>query len=61
VARLGGGGPFQFSRRELRDARFDLKIPPAVFDEVAEELRRTLEHFQVPEREQGEVLGTFAG
>jgi hemoglobin len=55
------GGPFQYTGRELRDAHFDLKIPPAVFDEVAAELSLALDHFQVPEREKGEVLGAFAG
>jgi hemoglobin len=53
------GGPFQYTARELRDAHFDLKIPPGVFDEVAAELRHTLDHFGVPEREKGEVLGAF--
>ena len=55
------GGPFQYTGRELRDAHFDLKIPPTVFDEVAAELSATLDHFKVPEREKGEVLGAFAG
>jgi hemoglobin len=54
------GGPFEYTGRELRDAHFDLKIPPAVFDEVAAELSLTLDHFKVPEREKGEVLGAFA-
>ena len=55
------GGPFEYTGRELRDAHFDLKISPAVFDEVAAELSLTLDHFKVPEREKGEVLGAFAG
>src|SRR5438105_3061262 len=54
------GGPFQYTGRELRDAHFDLKISPAVFDEVAAELSHTLDDFQVPEREKAEVLVTFA-
>lgn len=45
------GGPYQYTARELRDAHFDLKIPPEVFDEVDAELGRTLEHFKVPDRE----------
>ena len=53
------GGPFEYTARELRDAHFDLKIPPDVFDEVHEELGRALDHFNVPEREKGEVLGAF--
>jgi hemoglobin len=55
------GGPFQYTARELRDAHFDLKIPPEVFDEVIAELGRTLDHFEVPEREKGEVLAAFNG
>jgi hemoglobin len=60
VAALAGG-PFQYTARELRDAHFDLKIPPDVFDEVEAELGRTLDHFKVPEREKGEVLAAFGG
>jgi hemoglobin len=60
VAALAGG-PFQYTARELRDAHFDLKIPPETFDEVAAELGRTLDHFKVPDREKGEVLDTFNG
>jgi len=55
------GGPFQYTGRELRDAHFDLKISPAVFDAVTAELTRTLDQFNVPEREKGEVLTAFAG
>jgi len=55
------GEPFEYTGRELRDAHFDLKISPAVFDEVAAELSLTLDHFKVPESEKGEVLGAFAG
>jgi hemoglobin len=53
------GGPFDYTARELRDAHFDLKIPPDVFDEVHAELGRTLDHFGVPDREKDEVLGAF--
>jgi hemoglobin len=38
-----------------------LKISPEVFDEVAVELGRTLDHFSVPEREKEEVLAAFNG
>jgi hemoglobin len=55
------GGPFEYTGRELRDAHFDLRITPEVFDEVAGELARTLDDFKVPEREKGEVLAAFAG
>jgi hemoglobin len=55
------GGPFDYTGRELRDAHFDLKISPEVFDEVAAELANALDEFNVPEREKAEVLAGFAG
>ena len=60
VAALAGG-PYQYTARELRDAHFDLKIPPGGFDEVEAELGRTLDHFGVPDREKGELLAAFHG
>jgi hemoglobin len=57
---MKAGGPFLYTGRELRDAHFDLKISPEVFDEVAAELAHTLDDFNVPEREKGEVLAAFA-
>jgi hemoglobin len=61
------GGPFKFSATKpgatslgLEEAHRDVKISPAEFDEVAAELGRTLDHFKVPEKEKGEVLGAFA-
>jgi hemoglobin len=61
------GGPFQFSATRpgstelgLEEAHRDLRISPAEFDEVAAELARTLDAFNVPDREKEEVLGAFA-
>ena len=61
------GGPFEFSATRpgrtalgLEEAHRDLRIKPEEFDEVAAELGRSLDHFQVPEREKGEVLAAFA-
>jgi hemoglobin len=55
------GGPFEYNGLGLRDAHFDLRISPEVFDEVSKELARTLDDFNVPEREKGEILAAFAG
>jgi hemoglobin len=44
----------------LEEAHRELKISPAEFDEVAAELGRTLDSFEVPEREKEEVLAAFA-
>jgi hemoglobin len=61
------GGPQTYAATEpgrtalgLEEAHRDLKISPDEFDEVAAELTRTLDHFDVPEQEKEEVLGAFA-
>ena len=61
------GGPQQYAATKpgstdlgLEEAHRELKISPAEFDEVAAELGRTLDFFQVPGREKGEVLAAFA-
>ena len=54
------GGPYEYTAEPLREAHFDLHIPPEVFDEVAGELAKTLDYFKVPEREKQETLAAFA-
>ena len=61
------GGPFEFSPTKpgrtnlgLEEAHRNLRISPAEFDEVAAELGRSLDHFNVPAREKNEVLAAFA-
>ena len=69
--RRGGLKSGEVRRRKARGVHFlegastleahrELKISPAEFDEVAAELARTLDAFQVPEQEKGEVLAAFA-
>src|SRR5262249_10389764 len=62
------GGPQKYAATKpgrtplgLEEAHRDLKISPAEFDAVAAELARSLDHFNVPEREKQEVLAAFAG
>jgi hemoglobin len=61
------GGPFEYSPTVpgsdvlgLEEAHRRLRITPEEFDEVAAELARTLDEFNVPQREKAEVLGAFA-
>jgi hemoglobin len=61
------GGPQKFVATKpgenplgLEEAHRDLKITSEEFDEVAAELGRTLDHFEIPEREKTEVLEAFA-
>jgi hemoglobin len=44
----------------LEEAHRELKISPTEFDEVAAELGRTLDFFNVPAQEKEEVLTAFA-
>jgi hemoglobin len=61
------GGPFHFAATKpgrtalgLEEAHRDFQITPDEFDEVAAELGRSLDFFNVPEKERGEVLAAFA-
>jgi hemoglobin len=61
------GGPFVYTPTVpghdvlgLEEAHRRLRITSEEFDEVAAELARTLDAFNVPEREKGEVLAAFA-
>ena len=61
------GGPQRYGATKpgstnlgLEEAHRELTIPPSIFDEVVAELARSLDHFNVPEREKGEVLAAFA-
>lgn len=54
------GGPYTYTAKSLHDAHFELHIPPEVFDEVAAELGRALDHFKVPTREKEETLAAFS-
>jgi hemoglobin len=61
------GGPQKYAGTKpgrtplgLEEAHRDLKISPAEFDEVAAELGRTLDFFNVSDQEKQEVLGAFA-
>jgi hemoglobin len=61
------GGPFEYVATRpganpvgLEEAHRELRIAPGEFDEVAAELGRSLDHFQVPQRERSEVLAAFA-
>jgi hemoglobin len=61
------GGPFEYSPTVrghdvlgLEEAHRRLRITSEEFDEVASILSQTLDTFNVPEREKGEVLAAFA-
>jgi hemoglobin len=60
-------GPFKYAATKpgstpigLEEAHRELRISPEEFDEVAAELGRTLDVFQVPRLEKEQVLAAFA-
>jgi hemoglobin len=61
------GGPYTFTATKpgstqlgLEEAHRDLRISSEEFDAVAGVLSRSLDHFEVPQREKDEVLAAFA-
>lgn len=61
------GGPYQYTPTKpgstnlgLEEAHKDLRISSEEFDAVAGVLSRSLDHFEVPEKEKSEVLAAFA-
>ena len=61
------GGPYQFTATKpgatllgLEEAHRDLHVTSEEFDAVAAELGRSLDHFNFPAAEKGEVLAAFA-
>ena len=61
------GGPFAYTPTEpgstplgLEEAHREFRITPEEFDEVAAELARTLDAFQIPAQEKEETLAAFA-
>lgn len=54
------GGPFTYTGKPLQEAHKDLAITGGEFDQVQAELKKSLEHFDVPEDMQTELLALFA-
>ena len=61
------GGPYEYAGTKpgstevgLEEAHRDLRITSEEFDAVAGVLSRSLDEFDVPQREKDEVLGAFA-
>ncbi len=54
------GGPFQYTGRPLGEAHAHLHITSEEFDEVGAEIGRALDYYNVPGRENQEVLAAIA-
>jgi hemoglobin len=53
------GGPFRYTGKDMGEAHKHLRITSEEFDAVGAEIDRALDHFNVPEPEQQEVLAAI--
>jgi len=51
------GGPCQYRGQDMRAAHAGMKLSEAEFNALAEDAVKTLDKFQVPAAEKGEVMG----
>jgi hemoglobin len=54
------GGPCEYTGRDMKSAHTGLEITNAEFDNVVDDLVKTLDQFKVPEREKNELLSLLA-
>jgi hemoglobin len=54
---MATGGPCAYAGRDMRTTHAGMKISTADFNALVEDLVKALDHFKVPEKEQGELLG----
>jgi hemoglobin len=55
------GGPCKYTGKDMPTAHAGMKISDAEFDALVGDLKKTLDKFKVPDREQGELLGALGG
>ena len=53
------GGPCKYTGQNMKDAHRGMGITSAAFDALVEDLVKTLNKFNVPEKEKGELLGAL--
>ena len=58
---MATGGPCKYGGRDIKVVHTGLEITDADWDENVKLLKETLAKFQVPDKEQGEVLAAVSG
>jgi hemoglobin len=53
------GGPYEYTGLPLEEAHRDFHLTPEEFEEVGAEIVRALDYYQVPEREQQELVAAY--
>src|ERR1043166_4780303 len=55
----GTGGPCTYTGRDMATAHKGMNITDAQFNALVEDLKKTLDKFKVPDREQGDLLAVL--
>jgi hemoglobin len=58
---MAAGGPQKYEGRSMKDAHAGMKITNAQFDAIAGDLSASLDKFNVPAKEKGELMAAVAG
>ncbi|HEX2658552.1 MAG TPA: hypothetical protein VHU40_09775 [Polyangia bacterium] len=53
------GGPCKYTGRDMHTAHAGMRLASSEFDALVENLKGALDHFKVPAREEGELLGAL--
>jgi hemoglobin len=54
------GGPCKYAGKDMKTAHLGMKIAGPEFDALLQDLKDALDHFGVPAREEGELIGALA-
>jgi hemoglobin len=54
------GGPCKYTGKDMKTAHASMKVRDADFGAIVEDLKASLDHFNVPAKEQQELLGALA-
>lgn len=55
------GGPCKYTGRTMKEAHAGMGVDEASWGALVEDLKKSLAKFNVPEKEQGELIGALAG
>lgn len=55
------GGPCKYTGKDMKTAHAGMNVKEADFNALVEDLKASLDHFKVGEKEQNDLLGALAG
>jgi hemoglobin len=58
---LAAGAPVKYEGKSMKESHKGMKITQAQFNAIAADLKASLDHFKVAQKEQDELLGAVAG